>query len=1848
LSDHSSISTPAATVAPAAVKDIMPAQEPLQNDLVSLLLHSDAIQFKLAIGAPDDTLEHEADAMADTILRMPSAPLAMTRGVEGEAVQRKCHCEEEENLQRKPLVSFIQRKESSSDSIASDTISSQINASKGSGSPMDNSTQTFMQSRFGTDFSDVKIHTGGESVQMNRDLNARAFTVGKDIYFNEGQYNPSSNDGKHLLAHELTHTVQQGNGINKKLMRKPKPDEPAFYEAIMGGKIIYAEIKEANLRSWYYGYKFFNLFKEEEIYPGSQPNAYATRVYELQEKLHQALGESYPETNITGELEPDYTNSPTLNSLLGLAQVYEKDTSNNFDLNTAMLLRLRVLVKSIEQKAPPLESQLFQGISQLNMVNSSKSFSIGHDDRGIYVERIQMALVSLNYDIGKELIPATDTDKAMVTGKYGKDTQKAVEQFQMDSGMEGKEVDGVVGQITLRLLDQRLAKVVKTNLGYSEANIIGIKIPVTEADIPKDPADAERIKNEMLLRSVMQLMPLTKEEAQNLVKAGWQWILYRDVTLNDVAKGYIVQSVTKGAYETIMGSAKKGGGVSAEHLSEQVIDQALFLQNTGTLYDLNAQISNLQGEINSLNSRINRMEHGKDSVGAPQYMYDELSAKQTQLKEKQTARDTELKKLGISPDEYDQKKGDFVKTFLQYSAMIAFKMLAQNEAKANVEYQHYGNTDEVKKLKETVTTLNQFYTDSETYFMQGVSWEETGGSDINKYKTRSDYVFANEYCDGEGICNGDAYEAILRDRWKKNVKERSPANNYYAQLFDQEAKAFAYLKEKAATFPILGSPKFNVRDKGKSLLAKSDEDLRDTIRGIIGASASDDGIIKNIADTREKIRGDVSVIWEMPPVIALAKMELGILEGTVLDKIINDAYKAHQDKGFWETLAKAALGIGLGLLALVSGPVGWVALGASIAYGAYDAYTTYKDIKWKTEASETAIDEDAMALMHDKPSMIWFAVSLVGIGLDGLQALKLVKAVKIGVELSEGVKTAINEEIATSKLQLNALKQGTKEAVDISRRIERLEKALLDIDWVHYAEHSKILTVLKDNPFAVRFMANALKEPATAKAFTKLAKIGLSEELMTTVVGMYAGVGKKAIGEFPEVMRLIESGKLASHPELVKTILTDLKVQKVLLDSGDPAKVAKLFTEWEAGTAAGKTLSFADHLKQAGLNTFFQKGIVLTERYGPQFSEMSNLIKNKLILREIEPLLVDALNAKKLTPNVQRALELSLQRNVLGLTNDMGVAQERMAKEIALLGSTMEFQSDYLKTVALLQNSASRKMFWEAAVNLPARDEYLKMVEEIAATNPKVKSVMDDLIKIGPVKDKATIERLIADDVLRRSLADNPLAVMALKKCASPCFPPTATADQITRLTKILTGKSPDQIAKVNELIYANRASEKTLEAAIVKLETAVSMDEALKSVKVPEAVVPSVLKNTEGIKSLAETAISLGMPSSQMNNIMKNIAAQAGAAATSRVEGVLGDLIMVLQIEKKTPMKNLGKLLSGLESADTGIFKTAEFLTDEIARFVKPADIEKGLFTYPGLQKADKLLETFSLTDMKGILQTNKLENGFINGLYSLTQKVKGTKSELLDLMAKTGSGGKSDMEKLMRILGSQPGQVTYKDAVEAIAKSKAFAADVAAAMADKEHGFEKIAKLVWGEDAVVKDGAIEVADKYVKGDKAGSEAFAVVMKEEGKKLALANLVSSGGKVNYDKWKVLKSVIENSNISRPIKNNIIGELWTTVHVSALEQDGWKVLKEVKLSDGVTVAKADAVAIKGDQMVVLEFKSLEGVLSEDQKIIYPMLQDGRIKMLKFTENAEADAFFAANRGKVKYRLMEEAALVPST
>ena len=103
---------------------------------------------------------------------------------------------------------------------ASTDLESSIQSARGSGQSLDANLQRSMGQAMGADFSGVKVHTDSQSDQLNKSIQAKAFTTGQDVFFRQGAYEPSSRGGQELIAHELTHVVQQGNGINRSIQRK--------------------------------------------------------------------------------------------------------------------------------------------------------------------------------------------------------------------------------------------------------------------------------------------------------------------------------------------------------------------------------------------------------------------------------------------------------------------------------------------------------------------------------------------------------------------------------------------------------------------------------------------------------------------------------------------------------------------------------------------------------------------------------------------------------------------------------------------------------------------------------------------------------------------------------------------------------------------------------------------------------------------------------------------------------------------------------------------------------------------------------------------------------------------------------------------------------------------------------------------------------------------------------------------------------------------------------------------------------------------------------------------------------------------------------------------------------------------------------------------------------------------------------------------------------------------------------------------------------------------------------------------------------------------------------------------
>jgi len=236
-----------------------------QHDIENAGKKNSFFQPKLSVNEPGDVYEKEADAVANTVVNQTSqapavqqkkissvqrlstsmedekfatndARMEKDKEIQEMPIQKEGNMEKEKkkNIQKKDMSMekekrkevqktdmpmeedkkkkprSVQRK-SDVPTTASGKISSTLESSAGHGKPLPANTLHEMNTSFGVDFSNVRVHKDGEAANMNKELQAQAFTHGSDIYFNQGKYDPESSHGKFLLAHELTHVVQQGS-----------------------------------------------------------------------------------------------------------------------------------------------------------------------------------------------------------------------------------------------------------------------------------------------------------------------------------------------------------------------------------------------------------------------------------------------------------------------------------------------------------------------------------------------------------------------------------------------------------------------------------------------------------------------------------------------------------------------------------------------------------------------------------------------------------------------------------------------------------------------------------------------------------------------------------------------------------------------------------------------------------------------------------------------------------------------------------------------------------------------------------------------------------------------------------------------------------------------------------------------------------------------------------------------------------------------------------------------------------------------------------------------------------------------------------------------------------------------------------------------------------------------------------------------------------------------------------------------------------------------------------------------------------------------------------------------------
>jgi len=180
----------------AQPKDAENTSNQLEHDFTRVTVHP---QRTITIGASNDPLEQDADRMADQVMRMPAPDPHGQGGKPGSeaslharsGVQRKAH---------RPQIG---------QATAPTAVA---NAVQASGQPLGAAERRFFEPRFGHDFAQVRVHTNPQAAQSAHAIQARAYTLGQHIVFGRGEYAPDDTQGRRLLAHELTHVVQQGAG----------------------------------------------------------------------------------------------------------------------------------------------------------------------------------------------------------------------------------------------------------------------------------------------------------------------------------------------------------------------------------------------------------------------------------------------------------------------------------------------------------------------------------------------------------------------------------------------------------------------------------------------------------------------------------------------------------------------------------------------------------------------------------------------------------------------------------------------------------------------------------------------------------------------------------------------------------------------------------------------------------------------------------------------------------------------------------------------------------------------------------------------------------------------------------------------------------------------------------------------------------------------------------------------------------------------------------------------------------------------------------------------------------------------------------------------------------------------------------------------------------------------------------------------------------------------------------------------------------------------------------------------------------------------------------------------------
>jgi hypothetical protein len=209
----------------------MPATTPFAHDFSRIPARSNApfmFQAKLTVNTPGDIYEQEADRFSERVMSMREPQLQRACKCGGSCLD----CQNQEDTHKHLQAKHVQA--NGSTKMSAPPIVQEVLGS--SGQSLDSGSRAFMESRFGQDFSEVRVHTDAQAAQAAQAVQARAYTVGRDIVFGPGEYAPGTTEGQRLLAHELTHVMQQTGSTSTSQIQRTPDDKQKRKDVVIVGE----------------------------------------------------------------------------------------------------------------------------------------------------------------------------------------------------------------------------------------------------------------------------------------------------------------------------------------------------------------------------------------------------------------------------------------------------------------------------------------------------------------------------------------------------------------------------------------------------------------------------------------------------------------------------------------------------------------------------------------------------------------------------------------------------------------------------------------------------------------------------------------------------------------------------------------------------------------------------------------------------------------------------------------------------------------------------------------------------------------------------------------------------------------------------------------------------------------------------------------------------------------------------------------------------------------------------------------------------------------------------------------------------------------------------------------------------------------------------------------------------------------------------------------------------------------------------------------------------------------------------------------------------------------------------